>query len=339
MNTILEFIGRFPQGVSPNKIERHLGLSRATLNRRLKVALGQGQITRTGKGPATRYQSANPQAAVRAYFEQPHTERPLARYQEALLNPEPGLQDVTVMQLEAMLPNYPLDRREMGKFLIDFSCASSVLEGGSYSLLDTQSLIDYGEKAAGKPLEDAFLVLNHKEAFECLYDHMHLDAIYQVHDLLTNDHGLAELQDSQHFLGQDFRGVVREYVDLDIALSSYIPPYRPATGYLQKMLGRIIKTAMAIGNPIQAAFYLMTRIAYLQPFKDGNKRTSRAMCNVPLVNAGLPPISFVDFAKQDYIVSLLAFYELGDTRLAESCFLQAYKKSAVRLPRAGQIRV
>ena len=83
--------------------------------------------------------------------------------------------------------------------------------------------------------------------------------------------------------------------------------------------------------PVQAAFYLLTRIPYLQPFQDGNKRTSRAMCNVPLLQAGLPPISFVDFAKQDYIISMLAFYELGEVRLAERCFVAAYKKSIARL--------
>ena len=70
--------------------------------------------------------------------------------------------------------------QELSKFLIDFSCASSALEGGTYSLLDTQALIEYGEKAADKPLRDAFLVLNHKEAFEYLYDHMELDSIYKV---------------------------------------------------------------------------------------------------------------------------------------------------------------
>jgi Fic family protein len=82
---------------------------------------------------------------------------------------------------------------------------------------------------------------------------------------------------------------------------------------------------------IQASFYLLTRIAYLQPFQDGNKRTSRAMCNIPLINANLPPISFVDFAKKDYIISMLAFYELGDIKLAESCFIEAYKRSIERL--------
>ena len=330
MSNLSEFILRFPEGVSPKEIERNLGISRTTLNRRLKEAISAGYLVQTGKGPATRYCSADPHAAIRAYFERPHTERPIARYREELLKPEPGLQDSSLIQLEA-LPNYQLDRREMGKFLIDFSCASSTLEGGTYSLLDTQSLIDYGEKAKGKSLEDAFLVLNHKEAFEYLYDHMSLDAIYKVHDFLTNDHDLSELDGSRHFLTKEFRGAVREYVDIDIMLSAYLPPFRPGTGYLCKMVEHILETGENIRNPVQAAFYLMTRIAYLQPFKDGNKRTSRAICNVPLIKAKLPPISFIDFGKQDYIVSMLAFYELGDIQLAENCFLNAYKKSVSRL--------
>ncbi len=97
------------------------------------------------------------------------------------------------------------------------------------------------------------------------------------------------------------------------------------------MLQHILKTSEETTNPISSAFYLLTRIAYLQPFQDGNKRTSRAMCNVPLIKANLPPISFVDFAKQEYIISMLAFYELGDIQLAESCFVEAYQKSIERL--------
>lgn len=330
MKEILNFVERYPEGVSPKEIERGLGVSRTTLNRRLKEATSAGLLLQSGKGPATRYRSADPHSAIRAYFEQPHTERKLARYREALLRPEPGLSDAAELELKEV-PEYRLEKREMGKFLIDFSCASSTLEGGSYSLLDTQSLIDYGEQVEGKPLEDAFLVLNHKEAFEYLYDHMDLGSIYSVHDLLTSDHELPELQGSRHFLDKEFRGMVREYSDIDIALSSYLPPYRPGTGYLEKMLEHILDTSEKIAHPVRAAFYLMTRIAYLQPFKDGNKRTSRALCNVPLIKANLPPISFVDFGKQDYIVSMLAFYELGSVELAERCFVDAYKRSVVRL--------
>lgn len=331
---LVDFISGFPQGVSASEIERHFGFSRTTLNRRLKEAMRAGVISVTGKGPATRYLSADPLAAIRSYFSRPHTDRALARYREGLLDADPGLSQQSVQRFD-VVTGYTLTRRELAKFLIDFSCASSVLEGGTYSLLDTQALIEYGEKSAGKPVEDAFLVLNHKEAFEYLHGNMSLDAIYKVHDLLTSDHDLSELKDTIHFLPQDERGVVREYADVDIRFSTYLPPFRPATGYLGDMLEKVLATAQGISNPVQASFYLLTRIAYLQPFRDGNKRTSRAMCNVPLVQAGMPPISFVDFGKQDYIISMLAFYELGDVRLAEQCFVQAYEKSISRLPNRG----
>lgn len=330
MQDLLNFVGQFPQGVSPSEIERRLKISRTTLHRRLKEEMARGTLVVIGKGPATRYQSSDSLAAITTYFEQPHTERIVAPYREALLEEEPGLQAGTLEQFHN-LPERILDKRGLGKFLIDFSCASSVLEGGTYSMLDTQALIEYGERARGKPLEDAFLVLNHKEAFEYLYDNPRLDSIFKVHELLTNDHDLPSLKSSRHFLAKEFRGIAREYADVDIVLSAYLPPFRPGTGYIGKMLDRIIGTAERMANPIQAAFYLLTRIPYLQPFKDGNKRTSRAMCNVPLLQAKLPPLSFVDFGKRDYIISMLAFYELGDTRLAERCFTGAYKKSIARL--------
>jgi hypothetical protein len=62
-----------------------------------------------------------------------------------------------------------------------------------------------------------------------------------------------------------------------------------------------------------------------------NISTFQSILSIPLLQAGLAPISFVDFAKRDYIVSLLAFYELGDVRLAERSFAQAYTKSIARV--------
>lgn len=328
--SLVEYLNEHPGGVSSGAIEAHFDMSRSTLIRRLKEAIQVGAVTVAGRGPATRYFSADPLSALKAYFARPHTERVVAPYREERLAPLPKLSDEAALKFRD-IAGHPLGKRELGKFLIDFAYASSILEGGSYSLLDTQALIEYGEKSPGKPLEDAFLVLNHKEAFEYLHDNMRLDSIYRVHDLLTSDHDLPELAASRHFLPANQRGVVREYAEVDIALSAYLPPFRPGTGYIAKTLARVLETADSIQNPVQAAFYLLTRIPYLQPFQDGNKRTSRAICNVSLLRAGLPPISFVDFGKQDYIVSLLAFYELGDTRLAERCFVEAYTKSIVRL--------
>lgn len=125
---LLDFIAGFPQGLSTGEIERHFNISRSTLGRRLKDALVAGTITVTGKGPATRYYSADPLASIRAYFAKPHTERAVARYREALLDVEPGLSLESARRFDKA-SGYTLTRRELGRFLVDFSCASSALEG------------------------------------------------------------------------------------------------------------------------------------------------------------------------------------------------------------------
>ena len=327
MQDLLSIIAASPNGISAGEIEKRMSLSRPTINRRLKVAIDAKLIVAKGEGAARVYLDADPLRPVRQYFDTPLSDRPFAKYREELLEYHPSLEPFKLMRVSG----FQIDKRNLVRFLVDFACASSVLEGGTYSLLDTQALIEYGERVEGKPLSDAFLVLNHKNAFEYLYDHLALDSIFEVHKRLTDDHGLSELKSSPHFLDSGQQGVVREYDEVRINTTSYSPPFRPGTGYIKKMLDYILKRSASIEDPIESAFYLFTRLPYLQPFADGNKRTSRAMCNVPLMRAGLPPISFMDFSKRDYIVSMLSFYELGDTKFAATTFSSAYQKSCTRL--------
>jgi len=326
MEELVGIVLASPSGISAGEIEKKLSLSRPTINRRLREAMDAGLITAKGDGAARVYLDADPMRPIRRHFDTPASSRSYAGYHEELLEYAPSL------NRKWDIPQHTvIDKRNFVQFLVDFACASSVLEGGTYSLLDTQSLIEYGEKAEDKPLPDAFLVLNHKKAFEYLHDNLSLDSIFEVHKLLTDDHGLPELQSSPYFLSKAQQGVAREYDEVRINMTTYSPPFRPSTGYIKKMLDRVLSTAASIEDPVESAFYLFTRIPYLQPFADGNKRTSRAMCNVPLMKAGMPPISFMDFSKRDYIVSMLAFYELGDTSFAAATFSAAYSKSCERL--------
>lgn len=116
---------------------------------------------------------------------------------------------------------------------------------------------------------------------------------------------------------------------LDIHRSAYGPPFRPGTGYIGQALAQIVATAKAL-DPIAAALHLMTRLPYLQAFASGNKRTSRLAANLPLLAAGMLPISFVDFSKADYVVGMAAFYELGDIQIVERVFIQGYVRSIIR---------
>lgn len=337
---LISFISKAPAGASAGEAHKNFHtVSRPTINRWLKDAVDDKLISTSGSGSYVVYVSADPLLSIRQYFDRPLDERPVARYHENFLEFSPSAKILSTI-CPHINPEYltkkdavaPLDKRDFVQFLIDFSCASSALEGGTYSQLDTQALIEYGELAEGKSTDDAFLVLNHKNALEYLYSNLSIDEkiAIEVHRLLTTNHGLPALKDSLHFLNKDKMGV-REYDEVNIRTTTYLPPFRPGSQYVDKMFNKIIETAKDIENPIESSFYLFSRIPYLQPFCDGNKRTSRALCNVPLLKAGLPPISFMDFSKRDYIISMLSIYELRDTKYAENTFAQSYLKSIKRL--------
>lgn len=58
----------------------------------------------------------------------------------------------------------------LGRLLVDLSWASSRLEGNTYSRLDTQNLIEFGEVAQGKEAIETQMILNHKAAIEMLIE-------------------------------------------------------------------------------------------------------------------------------------------------------------------------
>ena len=324
-----------PAGLTPQQLHALLpAISRSTLNRRLALLAQQGRVYLRGAGRATRYVSSSPlsRADIDAYFALPWQQRPVAPFDETLLNATPSIdcdQARRCAQIQAIAQ--PVDKRFLAHFLIDLSWGSSVLEGGTYSALDTQALIEYGQRNPDKPTADALLVLNHKRAAEYLWTHRALNAehVCCMHALLTDDHGLDEVQDSDHFLPVHQRGKPREYEEVNLAVSAYMPPFRPGTRYVAQAFEQILATANT-QDPISAAVYLLTRIPYLQAFANGNKRTARLAANAPLLAQGLLPFSFADINKADYIRGMAAFYELGHTQLIAQTFVEGYAKSVVR---------
>lgn len=309
-------------------------MSRSTLSRRLNELMTAGAIKSIGRGRAVRYVAVAAYSIedVRRYFETDWQARLSVGFQEELLHPAPGLDsDVANRLVNVQALARTLDRKFLADFLIDFSWASSVLEGSTYSSIDTQALIEYGERNKEKPVEDAVLILNHKNAIQFLWAHRELttENLCKMQGFLTDNHGLAEVRDSDHFLPDTQRGVVREYEDVRLGRSAYSPPFKPGTGYIAEAAAALVETAKTL-SPVQGAFYLMTRIPYLQVFANGNKRTARLAANLPLLQAGLLPISFVDFKKAEYVLGMSAFYELGDTQVMQQVFLEGYVRSIIR---------
>ena len=92
----------------------------------------------------------------------------------------------------------------------------------------------------------------------------------------------------------------------------------------------ILDKASKIKDPLEAAFFIMVHIPYLQPFEDCNKRVSRIGCNLPLIQGNLSPFSFSDVPKRDYTDAILSIYELNEICILRDVFAWAYRKSAAQ---------
>lgn len=125
----------------------------------------------------------------------------------------------------------------------------------------------------------------------------------------------------------DSIGAIRKTV-VNITNSVYLPTQVPSL--LEEMLGIIIEKARHIKNPIEAAFFLWLNVAYLQPFEDGNKRTSRLCANLPLMLSNCAPLSFLDVEREDYTLSVMGVYERLDVTMAIELFEWTYRRSMAK---------
>ena len=91
---------------------------------------------------------------------------------------------------------------------------------------------------------------------------------------------------------------------------------------IKNKLGEILYEQDVYTNPLEKAVFLHCNIARLQPFIDGNKRTSRMIESVVMMNADIIPVySAKDADILNYRKGLIRFYETGDYTKYSDYFL------------------
>jgi len=211
-------------------------------------------------------------------------------------------------------------RNILERLLVDLAWNSSRLEGNTYSLLQTRALIQQGAAAAGKNAEETQMILNHKAAIEFVVrDAEELEISKYT---ICNIHALL----SENLLGSsDACGRIRQ-IPVAIGASTYVP--LDGGKQLEKQLDLFVDKARAIRDPFEQSLFSLVHLSYLQAFEDVNKRTSRLLANVPLIQANLRPLSFADVPELDYLKALIGVYEKNDTTLIEELYIWAYERSA-----------
>ena len=201
--------------------------------------------------------------------------------------------------------------KEMERLGIDLSWKSSEIEGNTYTLLETVNLLKDKIEATGKKREEAIMLLNHKEA---------LKAIVERPDWFKTI-SLARIEDVHSVLIEGL-GVERNLRHIRVGISG--TNYRPLD--VEAQIREAIDDMCALVNgkddPYEKALLTLLLIAYIQPFADGNKRTSRLMSNAQLIANGVCPLSFRTVAANDYRAALLLFYEQNNISAFKRMFLE-----------------
>ncbi|MBW2612102.1 MAG: Fic family protein [Deltaproteobacteria bacterium] len=355
LDTIVTLLTARPDGWQIGEIEKAFenkgqSFNRRTLQRRLARLEKAGRILITGAGRNTRYLpitlaekltktqggihlSVDAQAVLNQVTRPLSFRKPVGYRREFIDSYYPNV----TWFLPETLRKHLLDRGRrfrvdaaagtyvrqiLDRLLIDLSWASSRLEGNTYSLLETEKLIAFGEAAPGKAPFETQMVLNHKAAIEFLVE-TDAESKFDRRTIL-NLHALL----SDNLLGDASAcGRLRDR-PVGIARSVYEPLAVPQL--IHEIFNRILNTVTAISDPFEQAFFLLVHLPYLQPFQDVNKRVSRLAANIPLLHHNLCPLSFMDVPEDLYINGLLGVYELNRIELMRDVFVWTYERSCDR---------
>lgn len=335
-------------GIPARAIEAHMGRPRPTINRALVELTLAGRLKKLGAGRSTVYLVplapegvggpvdeaqaelpwSTPARALLEQLSEPLGARQPVSYRRSFVDDyKPNESMLLPARLAAQLyeegkskdqqPAGTYARKVLEQLLIDLSWFSSRLEGNRTSLLATRDLFEKGRSENDD--RDATMLLNHKDAIEFMVDAVPTEGITvpvvrNVQSLLMRDL-LADPADL---------GAIRRKI-VNIQDTVYVPSQVP--NLLEEMLGHIVEKARNVRNPVEAAFFIWLNVAYLQPFVDGNKRTSRLVANMPLMLTNCAPLSFLDVGQRDYALAMLGVYERLDVTLAAELFEWTYRRS------------
>jgi len=204
--------------------------------------------------------------------------------------------------------------KELERLAIDLSWKSSQIEGNTYSLLETERLLKEKETAAGKPKDDAIMLLNHKDAINFIVEHpdyvvpLNIRGIEDVHSLLIKDLGID-------------RNIRQRRVG--ISGTNYTP--LDNEHQIRDALNDMCILVNTKKNVLEKSLLSLLLLSYIQAFGDGNKRTARIVSNAVLMAYHYCPISFRTVDSIEYKKAMLLFYEQNNISAFKKIFLDQFE--------------
>lgn len=331
--SIINYVREHP-GVSSSEILGGLGwdISPATMRRYLTSLVSENILISTGINKGTRYEvSASYNILspidIETYFEKEIDERDIIDHYNfeilAILDNVPLFTRDELEKLSRLQRQFELNvakltptqyKKEMERLAVDLSWKSSQIEGNTYSLLETERLLMEKETASGKSLEDAKMLLNHKEALDYIIENPHylqpltVAKIENIHRILIQDLGVDKNIRSRRvgITGTNYRPLDNEF-------------------QIREALEGVCNLVNSKENIFEKALLLLILISYIQPFNDGNKRTARIVSNAELMANNYCPISFRTIDSVEYKKAMLVFYERNNLSAFKQIFIDQFE--------------
>lgn len=335
IDLIIDYLKSHP-GISSKEIYDNTSanlVSYITLQRVLADLIKKDFIAAKGSGKGTKYEVSAAYQVIHEinsqhYFEKEIDDRVIKKdYNYGLIKNVLNKIDLfTLAELDELniLQNLyqkkiaPLSEKEykteLEKLAIDLSWKSSQIEGNTYSLLETERLLQDKETAAGKTKDEAVMLLNHKEALDFLVANkdyvkpLLLSAVEDIHSILIKELGVERnlRRRSVGISGTNYRPLDNEF-------------------HIKEAMEELCGLVNLKQNVFEKAFLVLLLISYIQPFNDGNKRTARIVSNGILMVNNYCPISFRTVNSIEYKKAILIFYEQNNVSAFKKIFISQFE--------------
>ena len=331
---IIDFIKKIGASSSKEVFDNvGVSVSYATLKRILAKLISENYLSTKGQGKGTKYiisptfEMIQP-IDIDRYYEKEIDERKIKeRFNYSIITEvldshsvfsENELQKLNDRQINFQKNISQLSeseyKKEFERLAIDLSWKSSQIEGNTYSLLETEKLLNEKETAKGKTKEEATMLLNHKDALDFINDHP--DYLYPL--------TVSKIEDIHSILIKEL-AVERNLRKRRIGISG--TNYRPLDNEFQ--ISEALQSSCDVINKKESVFekalLALVLISYIQPFMDGNKRTARIVSNAILMNANCCPLSFRTVDSMDYKKAMLLFYEQNNISNFKKIFISQFE--------------
>ncbi|MCD8032244.1 MAG: Fic family protein [Bacteroides sp.] len=184
---------------------------------------------------------------------------------------------------------------------------SGKIEGNTYTYIETEALLK-DDITSEKRYEDAKMLKNLYNTFISEVEYINKEKNQEV----INERTLFRIHQSISIglVSNEESGSLRTRA-VRISGTEYTPPKNKQE--IESGLNQILFKQEEYTNPLEKAIYLHCNLACLQPFIDGNKRTTRMVESIALMNADIIPVySAKDADILNYRKGLIAFYETED---------------------------